>query len=73
MYGAEVNEGKHVRSYVEVTINRGEQPYETFRSMGPSCVEPLRSEEQATIYARNNLKHHFQIEVRDDNFEDRGV
>ena len=55
---------------MKVTINRGEQPYEIFRSMGPPDVEPLGLEEQVVIYARNNLKHRFHLEVWDVNFED---
>ena len=45
IYGVEINEVQYVRSYVKVTINRGEQPFETVRSMGLSRVEQLKSEE----------------------------
>ena len=71
VYGVEINEGQYVRPYIEVTINKGGLPYEIVRSMGPFGVEQLRLEEQTAIYALNNLKHHFHLEVRDVNFDDK--
>ena len=68
IYGVKEREGRCVRARLKITIHRGEQLYETFRSMGPPNVEQEKLVEQAVVYSLNDLKHHFNFEVQDANY-----